>query len=468
MLLLLAGCSPSLESDDALKVQVTRFAALPSTQQVRPIRNSPPSCSRSKLLDRRRANRCQHSGACLRSVCHRVSHGAAVPRFSEKSIRFGQPFLCNSRRLPSGKTRNLEPSSGHRKRSDEQSHKRRPAATAESAIRCSPDDESLNAVQTGCRIEGFAAAEMLAPSSSRTRQSFHSKNVAASAAARLRGKPISMLVSPPSSFGPMRRKYCMPLPIDPAASVATLQRLQQLLVAQLSDWPSDDKRMWAAETAQGLLTFGIGAAGHFNALVNSQQRANMDGGDCPFVEAEQLPFAQHRQRRTLLSAAATNRQAGKSSYWQRQATIESLQTELQTRFGNRRVPLRRRFATADEFCRRPSANSPKIAGGLRSLADGDRRRLRAPLGTPPTCSLTGQPYEVQVDPQRLLMSRTDLKTWRNHRSPPARHRSSPAARSWLQSHAAWVLPATPAHCGYNNRMIRYQDFARRCSRLPAS
>nr|HMS95001.1 hypothetical protein [Tabrizicola sp.] len=405
-LLLLASCSRSPESADTLKVQAARFAALPGLrgsthpqlatelQQIEAARQTPqqfdvgiqghayaPFVTAYPALSRPAVQRevnslwpvvsLQLSPIALQKARETLSHQAAARERFDRAIRETSP---------------------------------RPQLRISDSLLA--DDEWLDAVQTGCRIEGFAAAEMLAEQQPDAaiiplEKMLHvSRQVAREANLNARLVAVQLRADATQVLHAIAN--------HPAASPATLQRLQQLLVAQLSDWPSDE-RVWAAERAQGLLTFELARAGHFNALVTAEQHADLElkgllSPSTPAalrdVDTDELFFLRAMQQQIA---------AAKLPYWQRQATIESLQTELQTR------------SESGEF--------PIIAGSLlltnfadahRQLAE-DRSRCEAwlialtticelPLGAPPACSLTGQQYEVQVDQLRVLIAGLTLKT----------------------------------------------------------
>lgn len=267
------------------------------------------------------------------------------------------------------------------------------------------DDEWLDAVQTGCRVEGLAAADMLAeqqPAATLaplakmlhlSRQLAREQNMNARLAAVALRADATQVVHASANH--------------PAVTPNTLQELQKLMADQLSDWPSDE-RMWIAERAQGLLTYELVRAGHFTALLTAKQQADLQRKG--LVTSTATAALKNIDTDELFYLRAMEQQIGSSKkpFWQRQATIESLKIELQTR------------AEAGEF--------PLVAGLLllpdvseiqRQLAE-DRARCEAwlialtticdlPLGSPPPCPLSGQPYEISADRERVIIAGLPLR-----------------------------------------------------------
>lgn len=262
------------------------------------------------------------------------------------------------------------------------------------------DDEWLDAIQTGCRLEGLAAADMLAE-----------QQPAAALAPLAKMLLLSRQLSREQNLN--ARLAAISLRADatqvvhaianhPAVTPDTLQDLQKLIAAQLSDWPSDE-RIWIAERAHGLLTYELIRAGHFTTLMTTKQQAELQRNG--LVTSTGTAALKNIDTDELFYLRAMEQQinAAKLPYWQRKESIESLETELQTR------------AESGEF--------PLVAGSLllpgvskiqRQLAE-DRTRCEAwlivltticelPLGSPPPCPFTGQPYEIWVDQERVVIA----------------------------------------------------------------
>jgi|GEM_PF-2531894 len=266
------------------------------------------------------------------------------------------------------------------------------------------DDEWLDAIQTGCRLEGLAAAEMLAEQQPTaaiapagkmlhlSRQLAREPHLNARlAAAQLRADALQVLHA---------------IANHPATTIETLQQLQPLIRGQFADWPADE-RVWIAERAHGLIVYELTRAGHYTSLLTAEQQADLQRKGIATSTATAALRNVETDELFYLRAMEQQIAAARLPFWQRRTAIEQLQTELQTR------------SESGEF--------PLVAGSLllgdvarthQQLAV-DRARTEAwlivltticnlPLGTPPLCALTGQPYEVHVDRERVAIVGLEL------------------------------------------------------------
>lgn len=267
------------------------------------------------------------------------------------------------------------------------------------------DDEWLDAIETGCRLEGLAAADMLAehqPAAALTplakmlqvsRQLASEQNLNARlAAATLRADATQVVHA---------------IANHPAVTLPTLQQLQKLMAAQLTGWPSDE-RIWIAERAHGLLTYELVRAGNFTSLITAKQQAELERkGLKTSTETAALKNVDSDEL-FYLRAMEQQIAAARLPFWQRQAIFDLLEVELQTR------------SEAGEF---PLVAGSLLLPGVRGmhcrLAE-DRTRCEAwlivltticelPLGAPPLCPLSGQPYEVTVDQERVAVAGFELR-----------------------------------------------------------
>jgi hypothetical protein len=267
------------------------------------------------------------------------------------------------------------------------------------------DDEWLDAIQTGCRVEGLAAADMLAeqqPASALaplTKMLHLSRQLAREQSLNARLAAVALRADATQVLHAIAN--------HPAVTPSTLQDLQKLVAAQLTDWPSDE-RVWIAERAHGLLTYELVRAGHFTSLITANQQADLQRKG--LVTSTATAALKNIDTDELFYLRAIEQQiaTSKKPFWQRQTTIDSLQTELQTR------------AESGEF--------PLVVGSLllpdvneiqRQLAE-DRARCEAwlivltticelPLGSPPPCPLSGQPYEISTDRERVAIAGLPLR-----------------------------------------------------------
>lgn len=403
--LLLAGCSQTTETKDALQVQAARFTALPG------LRGSTHPQLVTELQQIEAARQLpQQIDAVVNGHAY-APFVAAYPALSRPAIQREVDSLWPAVSLQLSpvalqKAREiLTHQAAARERFDRAIRETGPRPQWRLSDTLLADDEWLDAVQTGCRIEGFAAAEMLAEQQPDAaivpleKMLLVSRQVAREANLNARLAAVQLRADATQVLHAVAN--------HPAASAATLQRLQQLLIAQLSDWPSDE-RVWSAERAQGLLTFELARAGHFNALVTAEQHADMDRKG--LLSSSTTAALRDIDNDELFYLRAMEQQiaAAKLPFWQRQATIESLQTELQTRSETGEYPLVAGSLLLTNF-----------AEAHRQLAE-DRSRCEAwlialttvcelPLGAPPACSLTGQPYEVQGDQTRVLIAGLTLR-----------------------------------------------------------
>ena len=267
------------------------------------------------------------------------------------------------------------------------------------------DDEWLDAIQTGCRMEGLAAADVLAEQQPEAAVAPAEKMLhlarqlareldlnARLAAADLRADALQVVHA---------------IANHPATTAETLQRLQQLTRNNLTEWPSDE-RVWIAERAHGLISYELARAGHFNSLLMPAELADLQKKGIAATTA--TAALKNIETDELFYLRATEQQiaAARLPFWHRQTLLDQLQVELQTRSESGEFPL-----VAGSLL------LPKIGAIHRRLAE-DRTRCEAwlivlttvcelPLGTPPQCPLTGQPYEVQVDRERVVVAGLELR-----------------------------------------------------------
>lgn len=253
-------------------------------------------------------------------------------------------------------------------------------------------DAWLDVAQVGCRVEGLAALETLAegaPSEALpplTHMLRVSQQLAREpdlharlTAGNLRADALQVLSA---------------IVNHPAATHAVITQAHQTLSLHTSDWPADE-RLWSAEREYGLLVYELVRAGKYGDLLPREQRLELERQG--LLSATQAAALKHIDDDELFYLRAMELQiaAAQLPYFQRRPAIEQLEAELQIR--------------------RESGDFPLIAGSLlladvaeihRQLAQ-DRCRCEAWLvvlaaaqeqsaGAPPTCSLTGQPYELKV------------------------------------------------------------------------
>jgi hypothetical protein len=266
--------------------------------------------------------------------------------------------------------------------------------------RLSGTESWLDAATIAARMEGFAAAETLAEGEPEEALPMLARMLKISAQfareadlhARLTGAAI-------------RRDSLQVLSAianHPTATRGTLERLQQMLAAHTSDWPTEES-VWIAERAAGLLVYELVRDGHYlnqlpreevaelnrlglTAATSSAVLRNIDDDQAFYLRAMKLQIAATRQ-----------------PYFERATVIEQLQAELQIR--------------------RESGSYPQVAGSLllsevgevhRRLAE-DRCRcevwlivlasvLGQPLESLPPNPLTGRPYELNTDRERVAIN----------------------------------------------------------------
>lgn len=267
------------------------------------------------------------------------------------------------------------------------------------------DDEWLDAIETGCRLEGLAAADMLAeqqPAAALTplgkmlhlsRQLSREQNLNARLAAVALRADATQVVHAIANH--------------PTVTPATLLELQKLMALQLTDWPRDEN-VWIAERAHGLITYELVRGGHFSSILTANQQADLQLKCLSTSTASAALKNIDNDQLFYLRAMEQQIAAAKLPFWKRSTAMSSLETELQVR------------AEAGEF--------PLVAGSLllkgiseihRQLAE-DRTRCEAwlivltmvcelPLGSPPPCPLTGQSYEISADREQVAVAGLELR-----------------------------------------------------------
>jgi hypothetical protein len=262
------------------------------------------------------------------------------------------------------------------------------------------DDEWCEALTTGCRVEALAAAEILAEQQPAeairplaqlflvSQQLAVERNLNARlAAAAIRADACQVL----SAIANHR-----------ATDASTLEALRKMLVEHTSHWPSDQQAL-VGEQAQGLLLFELVRAGRFEGLVDPQTRQDWDRrgiARTTFIAAQrQLDADEH----FFLVAMKQSLAVADKPFFERQAALEALETELESRYGSSEYPL---------------VSGQLLLGRLaevhRTLAE-DRSRCEAWLialssasnSSPavlPLCPLTGQPYGLTQDREKVVVT----------------------------------------------------------------
>lgn len=400
-----AGCSQTADPDDAMKATAIRFAALPGLRGT----SHAQLATEFQLIEAARQTPQQlDTGNGGNAYAPFVT---AYPALSRPAIQREVNSLWPAVSLqldPAAMQRAREivtQQAAARERFNRAIRETSPQPQLRVVDSLLVDDEWLDAMQTGCRVEGLAAAEMLAeqqPDAATIplEKMFHvSRQVAREANLNARLAAVELRAD---AFQVLHA-----IANHPATTITTLQRLQKLLAIQLTDWPSDE-RVWIAERAQGLLTFELARAGHFDSLVTAEQRADLDRkgllrssttASLRSIDIDELFYLRAMQQQIA---------AAKLPFWQRHTAIEALQAELQTR------------SETGEF--------PLVAGSVLLTNFADAHRLQAedrcrceawliivttlcelPLGTPPACCLSGQAYELQADPQRVWIAGLTLR-----------------------------------------------------------
>ncbi|WP_425614655.1 hypothetical protein NA78x_004529 [Anatilimnocola sp. NA78] len=266
------------------------------------------------------------------------------------------------------------------------------------------DDEWLDAAITGCRLEGLAAAEALAEQQPAEaiplceRMLLVSRQLASEPS--LNGRLLAV------SLRANALQVASAIANHPAATVENLQQLQQRLLTQTAEWPSDE-RVLQMERAQGLLLYELVRSGHYSELLRKEQRSELERKG--LLRSTETAARRDVDADELFYLRAMGQQvaAARQPYLQRIAVCEALQTELETR--------------------EQTGDFPLVAGTLLLplMADihlqltQDRSRCEAwlialtavsqpAMGALPVCALTGAPYELQQDREIVRITNLPL------------------------------------------------------------
>ena len=405
LLLAIVGCTQSPQADEALAQRARSYLSLPGLRGAQ-LPQLAAECQ--KIETARQAPQQLDAGLSgnryesLAGVFPALSRGALQCEVNslwpEVSLRVEPGALQRAREL-------LQQQAAARQRFERamrETSSRAPLRLADALL---ADDEWLDAIQIGCRLEGFAAADALAeeqPTAALeplarmllvSRQLAREMNLNARlAAGELRADALQVVHA---------------IATHPATAAETLQRLQKLLALQLTDWPSDE-RVWIAERAQGLLTYEVARAGNFTALLAAEQQADLQRKGLLAATATAALRNIDQDELFYLRAMEQQIAAARLPFWQRRTALESLQAELRTRAESGEFPLvagTLLLAGIDESQRRLAADRTRCEAWLIVLTTV----CDFPLGSPPPCPLTGQAYEVHADRERVSIAGLSLR-----------------------------------------------------------
>ncbi len=267
------------------------------------------------------------------------------------------------------------------------------------------DDEWLDAITTGCRIEGLAAAEALAEQQPEAASAPLERMLQASQQLTREGNLNARLAA--AAIRADSTQVLHAIANHPAASVATLQHLLQLLGTHTADWPSDE-RVWIAERAHGLLTYEVVRSGYYSSLLPHHQQVVLERKGLVHSTAAAAVRDVDQDELFYLRAMQQQIAAAKLPYFQRKTVIEQLQAELQTRSESGEYPLVAGSLLLNkiaEIHRTQAEDRARCEAWLIALTAACER----PLGDLPICCLTGSAYELQADRERVRIQGLNLR-----------------------------------------------------------
>ncbi|WP_254508089.1 hypothetical protein [Anatilimnocola floriformis] len=401
----MSGCSRTPAPGDALSQEARRLVSLPGLRSS----SHPQLVAELQKIEAARQTPQQIDNATDGN--HYAPFVTAYPSFSRPAIQreVNSLWPAVSLSLEPGalqKARELlQQQAAARQRFDRAMRETSPRPQLEMSDALVADDEWLDAIQTGCRIEAFATADMLAEQQpdaalAPVEKILHlSRQLAREQDLNARLAAVDLRADGLQAIHAIAN--------HPLATPETLQRLQQLIRNNLTDWPSDE-RVWIAERAHGLLSYELARAGQFNALLTGAQLAELQKKGIAATTATAVLKNIESDELFYLRAIEQQIAAARVPYFQRQNLVEQLRLELQSRSESGEYPL-----VAGSLL------LTKVGEVHRRLAE-DRTRCEAwlivlttvcelPLGTPPSCPLTGQPYEVRVDRERVVIAGLELR-----------------------------------------------------------
>lgn len=405
ILLAASGCSPAAKQPSPLQQQARKLIALPGLRSA----TNPQLAAELQQLETQKQLPAQLDAAITPGTY--APFIAAYPAVSRPALQRDVNALWPSLslRLEPGalqKARELiQQQAAARERFNRAIRATSPREQVRLADALLADDEWLDAIQTGCRIEGLAAAEALAEQQPEAAiaplEKFLHVARQLDREQQLNARLLAMELRADAA------QVLHAIANHPAATAITLERLQPLVLQQLTDWPSDE-RIWIAERAHGLLVYELVRAGNFTQVLPADQLAELQRKGIVPTTARAALAGIDADEIFYLRALQLQIAAARLPFYQRQSALNDLQTELQTR------------AESGEF--------PLVAGSLllpknfeiHERLAADRARYEAwvivlttvcerPLGSPPLCPLTGQPYELQADPQRISIAGLSLR-----------------------------------------------------------
>jgi hypothetical protein len=266
-------------------------------------------------------------------------------------------------------------------------------------------DDWLDAIQVGCRLEGLAAADILAE---------HQPDAAVlplerilRVARQLDREPHLNARLLAAELRADAAQVLHAIANHPATTITTLQRLQELLLAQLTAWPSDE-RILITERAHGLLVYELVRAGNYVQILPIDQRTDLQRKGILATSARAALADVDADELFYLRAMQLQITAAKAPYYQRLSTLENLRTELQTRSASGEFPLvagSLLLPKSFEIHQRLAADRARCEGWVIVLTTVCER----PLGSPPPCPLTGQAYDVQTEQDRIRIANLSLR-----------------------------------------------------------
>lgn len=261
-----------------------------------------------------------------------------------------------------------------------------------------------DAARVGNRLEGLAAAEQLAdgkPDAAvesirymlRMARFLAAANhvVYRSEAARLREEAL---------------RVAEEVVQHPNASRASVAAVYDVLDGQLADWP-DDARVWIGDRAIGMHTFELVRDGHLLSVLSDEEIAQFEQAGTLGATVDAIARSIDQDEMFYLKAMRSIIEACEKPYFARAATFTRIRRELDESSTTAQYP------TLTATVLWPSVEPQHtVQARDRALCEAWALALAAALQRPAPAvtanPLTGKPYEVKVEPHRVVVSGIDF------------------------------------------------------------
>lgn len=267
------------------------------------------------------------------------------------------------------------------------------------------DDEWCEAILTGCRLEALAAAEVLAEQQpAEAARHFQSLLFVAEQLSRERNLNARLAAA---TIRADAFQVLAAVANHPAVTGATLQQLQRLMAQHTANWPADEQSL-VADQAHGLLIFELVRNGRFESLIGKDAWKDLERKGIGRTTATAAVRDVDLDELFYVRAMQQQITSANRPYLERLPVLEALSHELEERRGTGDYPLvsgELLLAGLGDVHRTLTEDRCRCEAWLIALSAANNQ----PLATLPPCPLTGQPYQLTQDRQRVTVTGCELR-----------------------------------------------------------